>query len=157
MGLAKFFPAKIFGYMIVGCSNTLIYLCIHNLPSLVLKARHLSGSAFCWIDVGFAWAGSGRVSPRFGIGCGRWTCWTFMYMYIFSIVRTGAHELHNNWWYCWMFLQPRIMEISWLQCWQRYFLVIMEMKPSWHQQDGMWLQTFKHTSIPLINCDMYCT
>ena len=23
-----------------------------NLPSLVLKARHLSGSAFCWVDIG---------------------------------------------------------------------------------------------------------
>ena len=25
---------------------------VFNLPPLVLKARHLSGSAFCWIDTG---------------------------------------------------------------------------------------------------------
>ena len=25
---------------------------LFNLPPLVLKARHLSGSAFCWIDIG---------------------------------------------------------------------------------------------------------
>ena len=25
---------------------------MHNLPPLVLKDRHLSGSAFCWIDIG---------------------------------------------------------------------------------------------------------
>ena len=25
---------------------------LFNLPPLVLKARHLSGSTFCWIDIG---------------------------------------------------------------------------------------------------------
>ena len=56
--------------------------CVHvhvHVPPLVLKARHLSGSAFC---CRFAWAGSGMVSPRFGIGYGRLTYWAFMYMYM---------------------------------------------------------------------------
>ena len=27
---------------------------LFDLPLLVLKARHLSGSAFCWIDIGLS-------------------------------------------------------------------------------------------------------
>ena len=37
------------------------------------KARHLSGSAFCWVDIGLPEQAVGWFPPRFGIGCGRWT------------------------------------------------------------------------------------
>ena len=44
-----------------------------NLPPLVLKSRHLSGSASCWVDIGLPEQAVGWFPPRFGIGCGIWT------------------------------------------------------------------------------------
>ena len=39
-----------------------------NLPVLVLKARHQSGSAFCTgILYRYAWLGIGMASPRLGL------------------------------------------------------------------------------------------
>ena len=49
-----------------------------NLSPLVLKARHLSGSVFCWIDIGLPEKAVVWFPRRFGIGCGRWTYWAFM-------------------------------------------------------------------------------
>ena len=41
---------------------------LFNLPPLVLEARHLSGSAFCWVDIGLPEQAVGWFPLRFGIG-----------------------------------------------------------------------------------------
>ena len=81
-------------------TKELFNLHVPPLHVLVLKARHLSGSAFCWVDIHvhhrFAWAGSEMVSPRFQIGYGRWTYWTFIDMNARSIwlsIRAAARTL----------------------------------------------------------------
>ena len=49
------------------CSFTLGY----NLPPLVIKARHLGGSAICWWYLSVPVQALGWLSSRFGIGCRR--------------------------------------------------------------------------------------
>ena len=44
---------------------------LFNLQLLVLKARHLSGSAFCRVDIGSSEQALGWFPPGFGIGYGR--------------------------------------------------------------------------------------
>ena len=47
------------------------------------------GSAFCWVDIGLPEQAVGWLPPRFGIGCGRWTYWAFMwYMHVGTGLRT---------------------------------------------------------------------
>ena len=57
-----------------------------HVPLLVLKSRHLlSGSSFCWVDIGLPEQAVGGFPPRFGIGCGRWTYWAFVYINLLKL------------------------------------------------------------------------
>ena len=82
--------------------------CIDTMMRKVTTCRaspaHLTGKqgkapkwvCLCW----FAWAGSGMVSSRFGIGCGRWTYCAFMLQWGFQI-NTQSYRLERDTTWAW--------------------------------------------------------
>ena len=77
--------------------NILMIIYTYLPPLAILKVRHLSGSAFCWVDIGLPEQAVGWFPPRFGIGCGRWTYWAFMYV-CHSPLSEAQRSVHCSGW-----------------------------------------------------------